>query len=80
MIQVFDTPESLFCIRPDAPQELHLDALNAVLIRAEAVLTLLSAACTDVDEGYSVDQATIANGLWALIGMIEEAKTIVRHG
>ena len=75
----FSTPEELFCIRPDAPRGLHLDALNATLARAEAITTLLATACADLEEGYAIDQATLADTVWCLTGLIEQARAIARH-
>lgn len=72
----FDTPEALFEISGKAEPGLYLDALNCTLARADAVATLLAVACSDLAEGYSVDQRTVADGVWTLCGLIETARTI----
>ena len=51
----------------------------ATLARADAVANLLAVACSDLAEGYSVNQTTIADGIWTLCGLIETARTITRH-
>jgi hypothetical protein len=51
----FDTPESLFSINSEAEPGLYLDALNYTLARADAITTLLAVACSDLEDGYSVD-------------------------
>ena len=75
----FDTPEALFEISGQAQPGLYLDALNATLARADAVANLLAVACSDLAEGYSVNQTTIADGIWTLCGLIETARAIIRN-
>ena len=75
----FDTPETLFAINSEAQPGLYLDALNATLARADAVANLLAAACSDLAEGYSVNQTTIADAVWCLSGLIEQVRAITRN-
>jgi hypothetical protein len=72
----FDTPEELFSINSEAEPGLYLDALNCTLARADAVATLMAVARSDLADGYSVDQRTVADGVWTLCGLIETARTI----
>lgn len=76
----FDTPEQLFAITDEAVEGgLYVDALNCTLSRADAIAQLLASACSDLEEGYSVNQSTIADGIWTLCGLIDQAKTITRN-
>lgn len=75
----FDTPEALFSINPEAPEGLHIDALDAALARAEAICALLCAVSSDLNDGYIVNQKTVCDGLWTLQSLIEQARTIVHH-
>lgn len=76
----FDTPEQLFTITDEAVEGgLYLDALHATLSRADAVAQLLAVACSDLSEGYSVNQTVIADGIWTLCGLIDQARTITRN-
>ena len=75
----FDTPEAMFSINSEAQPGLHIDALNATLARADAVAQLIASACSDLAEGYTVDQRIIADGIWTLCGLIETARAITRH-
>lgn len=76
----FDTPEQLFAITDEAVAGgLYIDALNAVLARSDAVVQLLAVACSDLEEGYSVNQSVIADGVWTLCGLIDQARTITRN-
>lgn len=76
----FDTPEQLFAITDEAVAGgLYVDALNCTLARADAVAQLLAVARSDLDEGYSVNQSVIADGIWTLCGLIDQARTITRN-
>lgn len=75
----YATPETLFTIRPDAAPGLHFDALYCTLTRAEAVTDALASALADLESGPSMDQKTLADAVWALSGMLTQAKAIVRH-
>lgn len=75
----YATPESLFVIRPDAEAGLHFDALYCALTRAEGVTDALASALADLEEGPTLDQRTLADMVWALSGMITQAKAILRH-
>ena len=75
----FDTPETLFAINPSAQPGLYLDSLNCVLARADAIVQLLASASADLEEGYTVDQRTIADAVWCLSGLIDHARAIMRN-
>ena len=75
----FDTPETLFAINPSAQPGLYLDSLNCVLARADAIVQLLASASADLEEGYTVDQRTIADAVWCLSGLIDQARAIMRN-
>jgi hypothetical protein len=75
----FDTPETLFAINPSAQPGLYLDSLNCVLARADAIVQLLASASADLEDGYTVDQRTIADAVWCLSGLLDQARAITRN-
>ena len=75
----FDTPEALFAINSEAQPGLYLDSLNCVLARADAIVQLLASASADLEAGYAVNQTTIADAVWCLSGLIDQARAITRN-
>ncbi|SDX70310.1 hypothetical protein SAMN05421644_11026 [Allochromatium warmingii] len=75
----FNTPEELLAVRADAHAGLHINALEATLIRVAAVLDLLTAVTSDLANGSVVNQQILADGIWTASGLVAEARLIVEH-
>lgn len=56
-----------------ADAEDRLEAMQAAMVQADAVLTLVSLACHDTKHGHAVDQDTLSNAIWAAQSLIGQA-------
>lgn len=60
-------------VRVDAEAIERLDAVQALLTQADAVLSLVTNACGDTLGGIAVDQATLAHAVWAAQTLVHQA-------
>jgi hypothetical protein len=75
MKETASAPEECFCKNIEIDP---VDMLSCILARAHAI-TLLIECNGDDQEGFALRHDFVMEGLWALKGMLNEAKQVVRN-
>jgi hypothetical protein len=73
----FSLPEDFLSSKPEAQVLDCIDALNAALTRADAVLTVISICHSDA-EGNLPSAQVLVEALWSVSGNVEQAKKILK--
>ena len=76
------TPEELFIVHPGYPRDvraLPYDALQCAVARAQAVLAFMERDAQDTEQGFTLSPDLVANGLWALDGLLDQMRKILDH-
>ncbi|WP_268799550.1 hypothetical protein [Pseudomonas huanghezhanensis] len=71
--------EGVMVVAADVPPGYLVDAMLAEVLRAEAVLLLISGQFSGADEGDWSDQV-MSSAVWAAQGHLGMLKTLINHG
>ncbi len=72
-----DTPEGFMTV--PSGELFPIDAINCAKNRADALLTILMVTLNTKDAADSIPSGTIAEGLWALQGHLDQMEIMINH-
>ncbi len=74
------TPEDVMTVAADLPAGYPVDAMECALLRADAVLVLLSGQFDGTGSGQLLADNIIADALWSVRGQLAAVRKLLEHG